>query len=206
LIVNCYRKLRQQRIEDYASLADLFGSWTVLSDTEFEHGLDLSPYDGIVLSGSERMLSTRHGPTELSVQVRTLTQPTLGICYGHQLLAYAHGAKILKRGEGPVFRRFAKKCEWVDVLEEDDILYGLAPQFRVAHSHYEYVDPQGLDQVGFVILASSDSCPVEVIHHCELPLYGVQFHIERSGRAGYAIMKNFVERVVAQRRLKQMFS
>ncbi|MEO0053810.1 MAG: hypothetical protein ABIK22_06635 [candidate division WOR-3 bacterium] len=47
--------------------------------------------------------------------------------------------------------------------------------------------------------AVSSSCPVEAIRHPRLPLYGVQFHPERSEINGEILFRNFYEIVKSVR-------
>jgi GMP synthase (glutamine-hydrolysing) len=52
---------------------------------------------------------------------------------------------------------------------------------------------------GFVCLAKSKKCSVEVMRHVKRPIYGVQAHVERFSEEhaeGFEIIRNFVERVV----------
>ncbi len=53
-----------------------------------------------------------------------------------------------------------------------------------------------LSRTGFILTAESDSCAIEAIKHSKLPLYGTQFHFERSGEVGEKIMKNFYNNIV----------
>jgi GMP synthase (glutamine-hydrolysing) len=120
---------------------------------------------------------------------RALKLPTLGICFGHQLLAYSFGAEI-RRGE------HQEKDEEITVNELWPLLQELAPRTVMRESHWEFVTPESLAAIGWERGAWSDSCPVEAIRHPQLPLYGVQFHPERSGLPGEKLFESFFRRVV----------
>ncbi len=54
---------------------------------------------------------------------------------------------------------------------------------------------------GFVVTASSESCPHEAISCIDRPIYGVQFHPEvENTEYGPEIFQNFLDIVAEQRR------
>ncbi|MDW8114554.1 MAG: GMP synthase, partial [candidate division WOR-3 bacterium] len=63
-------------------------------------------------------------------------------------------------------------------------------------SHRDYVIKTSLEKTDLEIIAFSKSCEVEAIRHSNKKIFGVQFHIERSGEVGRQIAKNFYERIV----------
>ncbi len=194
LIVNSYHYDSETKIAPYIQLVKKFSEWEVISDVNlYQRGDEIYSYDSLILSGSPALISKNCYSISYVNFLKTLTIPTLGICYGHQILAFAFGAEIkqgvLVEGEG-----------LVSIIDFKDIFKELPPEIRVLESHQEYVEPENLEGKGFVILASSSSCPVEAIRHIERPLYGVQFHIERSGLIGEKILENFYKEVVRKRR------
>ncbi len=194
LIVNSYHYEPEKKIAPYIQLVKKFSEWAVISDVGlFPRGDEIYDYDCLLLSGSPDMISKGCYSRSYLSFLKTLTIPTLGICYGHQILAFAYGAKI-KAGEE------VKGEVLVNLIEFKDIFKGLPPEIRVSESHQEYVDPENLEGHGFIITATSSTCPVEAIRHIEKPLYGVQFHIERSLLIGEKIMENFYKEVVMKRR------
>ena len=44
----------------------------------------------------------------------------------------------------------------------------------------------------FILIATSENTKVEAIQHETKPWYGVQFHPEKSGKNGKAIINNFL--------------
>ena len=143
----------------------------------------------VFLSGSEYLLSrprTRERFREQLELVKDAPFPILGICFGHQLIGTAFGAGMSDLGL--MVRRF----EPVDILDHNPLFSGLPPTITVAESHR-----QALDSVpeGFVRLAQSATSSIEAISHESMPVYGLQFHPERSDDEhphGRMIIRNMV--------------
>ncbi len=138
-----------------------------------ERILEASP-DLVILTGSNFMLSkpdTRMVFQQEMDLVRKLSLPILGICFGHQLIGSAYGSRVGDLGE-PV-----KDFKEVKILERHPVFEGLPETIRVSESHH-----QELKEVpkGFRILAESATSKVESICHETRPIYGFQFHPERS--------------------------
>ena len=130
--------------------------------------------DLLILTGSSSLLSkprTRElFQPELDL-VRTAKFPILGICYGHQIIGSAFGAPM--RDLGQMLRGYEK----VSVVQKHPLFDGLPSDLVVAESHR-----QELTKVPdeFQHLAQSTTSKVEAIVHRSRPIYGVQFHPERS--------------------------
>jgi GMP synthase (glutamine-hydrolysing) len=79
----------------------------------------------------------------------------------------------------------------VEVLDEDDILKGMAPATKVWASHQDEVSKL---PPGFKLLARSNVCEIEAMCHVTKPLYGVQWHPEVSHtEKGTDLLENFLE-------------
>lgn len=114
-----------------------------------------------------------------------LKKPLLGICYGHQTIAYIWGAEV-SRGSSAEYG-----VSQITVDDEDLILKGMPEKFRAWVSHFDEVKelPEG-----FIALAHSETCRFEAMRHAELPVFGVQFHPEVwHTENGEQILKNFLE-------------
>lgn len=143
--------------------------------------------DGIVVTGSRWQIATDPIPEIITKLCLETGKPLLGVCWGHQALAAAWGAKIIKK------RKFIKKDETIRVIEPGELLVEMGLFFTAHASHYEHVVRDGRLKRHFKVLAYSDSCRVEAIKHLERPLWGVQFHPERSGSSGRQLAANFAQ-------------
>jgi GMP synthase-like glutamine amidotransferase len=145
--------------------------------------------DAAVVTGSKRLITRDAAPETLYALLRETEKPLLGICYGHQALAHAWGARVVKR-------EFFEADATIRVSRPDKLLDGMGPEFPAFKSHFEHVLPDPRLTRHFGVPARSDRCAVEVIRHRRRPLWGTQFHPERSGETGRRIAANFA-RIVA---------
>jgi GMP synthase (glutamine-hydrolysing) len=145
--------------------------------------------------------------------------PTLGICYGQQLMAHRLGGRVEKtdhkeyghRRISPRERELVATAaglvpneEVLDTAEQLDSPPGRAR----AGDREPLVDSLTSDQVwmshgdqvlavppGFEITASTDSCPVAAMENDTRRQYGVQFHPEVTHTpGGKSLLKEFVKR------------
>ncbi len=142
---------------------------------------------GIVLSGGPRSVYEEGSPKidrDFLESALSRGIPILGICYGHQLLAYVMGGRVER---GPKGEYGISKLE---VLEEDEIFRGLPRVQEVWMSHRDLVVEL---PDGFEVLASTEYCAIAA-YKCErAPVYGVQFHPEVvHTRYGKEILRNFL--------------
>jgi GMP synthase (glutamine-hydrolysing) len=164
----------------HRSLRDIGVDAKLVSNTSTVEDIKKQEPDGLVFSGGPTMDRAGNGRELVKMDL-----PILGICLGHQLMALAYGGEI-KTG---TFGGFAHVD--IEVLEEDDILRGMAPRTRVWASHQDEVSALPAD---FVRLARSDICECEAMRHKDRPLYGVQWHPEVSHtEKGILLLKNFLE-------------
>lgn len=165
----------------YRALRELGVKTEVLKNTlTFEEILN-KELDGLILSGGPSLERTGNCQS----YVRELEIPILGICLGHQLMAVAYGGSV---GRGK-YGGFAEVE--VEILDENDILRGMAPKTITWASHSDEVEimPQS-----FIRLARSKICEVEAMKHKSKPLYGVQWHPEVSHTIqGKLLLQNFLE-------------
>ena len=148
--------------------------------------------DLVILTGSSALLSkprTRELFQPEMDLVRKAKYPLLGICYGHQIIGSAFEAPM--RDLGQMLRGYEK----VGVVKRHPLFDGLPSDLVVAESHR-----QELTQVpdGFQLLAQSTTSKVEAMVHRSKPIYGVQFHPERSNDEhphGRIILQNLLKQI-----------
>lgn len=138
---------------------------------------------GIVLSGGPASVYEAGAPTVASELFETGI-PVLGICYGHQLMAYLLGGKV-----EPGDRREYGHTELT--IDAEDVLFrGLPEKISTWMSHGDrVVEPPP----GFSTLAHSGHTPVAAMGDLDRRLYGVQFHPEvQHTPDGPTILRNFL--------------
>ena len=116
----------------------------------------------------------------------TNRKPLLGVCYGHQALAAAFGAWVRRDLASHLGE------ETVRIAAGGGIFSGFPASFPMHESHEEIVVRDPALKRNFALLAESGSGLVEAIAHRERPLFGVQFHPERSGELGVRLLANFL--------------
>ncbi len=189
LVVNCYRENAEEKIKGYVTQAERFSDVYEVPWGVIERAYDMETYSAVIISGSQWLLSKEAPADPLAEFVRDLKLPTLGICFGHQLFARVFGAQVLS-GE------LIERDETVIISEPGPLFRGFGPEAEFRESHREYVDYDSVQWLGWHVSAGSSSCPVEAIHHPTRPLYGVQFHPERSGANGEKLFENFYTNIV----------
>jgi GMP synthase (glutamine-hydrolysing) len=97
--------------------------------------------------------------------------PTLGVCYGHQLIGHLLGARV-----GPAFADGQKALGFRRIrLEEPPSWAGTARELELCVSHREAVLECPPELRAF---ASSQELAFDGIAHRELPIFGLQAHPE----------------------------
>ncbi len=116
------------------------------------------------------------------------TTPLLGVCLGHQAIASAFGADII-RAPKPVH---GKKSQ-ISTLADCPLFHDLEQPVEVARYHSLIVDRKTLAQPLCVTAESSDGL-VMALSHQSLPVFGLQFHPESIlTEKGSQILGRFVE-------------
>jgi GMP synthase-like glutamine amidotransferase len=196
LLVNCY--LEPQKINPLADALNKFSVCKIVPYTKIDKdtqiGADIA---AVVISGSDARITNPQdrakfgGVTEL---IKSCPVPLLGVCFGHQLMCMAFGAKTAALPQ-PVLDRF----ENVSVVQTGDILsrFRRGQTVPLAEYHNDYVVKDSLADAGLVLLADSMSCEVEAVKHKDKLFFGVQFHPERitlgseTHVEGHKIIDNF---------------
>lgn len=146
-------------------------------------------FDGVALSGSPDMMSNKQVQTKYGNEVDAVIDsdmPILGICFGHQVMAMAFGAKVVRDS-----RRVLGMVE-TTALKDDPLFEGLPRSLMLLESRSEVV--KSLPR-RFRLIAKSATSKIAAMKHDRRPLYGVQFHPERfttSHPEGETVIGNFV--------------
>jgi GMP synthase (glutamine-hydrolysing) len=139
----------------------------------------------LVLSGGPASVFADGAP-QVDPAIFELGVPTLGICYGMQLMARDLGGAVDRTGVS----EFGKtELEAAD----SELFHDLPPEQSVWMSHRDSVTAP---PAGAVVTASSPSTPIAAFEDRERRLYGVQFHPEVVHTPhGQEILKNFLYEV-----------
>ena len=114
------------------------------------------------------------------------TVPMLGICLGHQIIAAAFGANIVRASEPMHGRSSAIEHAGVGVFT------GLTNPLRAGRYHSLIVERESLPPE-IEVTAWSAGSEVMAIAHRELPIVGLQFHPESIlTESGYELLAGFL--------------
>ena len=141
---------------------------------------------GIVLSGGPASVYEPGAP-RVDPALFAANIPTLGICYGMQLMAHLLGGQTAAAEQ----REYGRTRLFVD--DNADLFAGLEPRLICWMSHGDSVTalPEG-----FAPLAHSDRNPVAAIADRGRRLFGLQFHPEVSHTPwGIEVLRNFLYEV-----------
>ena len=120
---------------------------------------------GIVLSGGPSSVYEPGSPS-LDPEILELGIPTMGICYGFQVMAQQLGGEVAKTG--------AREYGSTEVRLAGDGGVFLNEQPPTQSAWMSHGDSVVKAPEGFEVLASSDSTPVAAFGSDERKLYGVQ--------------------------------
>ncbi|WP_058910750.1 aminodeoxychorismate synthase component 2 [Entomohabitans teleogrylli] len=132
-------------------------------------------------------------PNEAGISLQTIRRfagqlPLLGVCLGHQAIAQAFGARIVRAEKVMHGKTSAIRHTGVGVFS------GLNNPLTVTRYHSLVIDPQTLPDA-FEVTAWSDSREIMGIRHRRWDLEGVQFHPESIlSEQGHALLNNFLRR------------
>lgn len=164
----------------------------------------LQEFDAVILPGSAELYfdGGHHEEYEGRVIANTIAErakpfiqhliendvPTLGICFGHQLLAFASGAEV----------RYSKKEGKTGTMrigidapgETDPLLEGLPKNFFGQYVHKDAI--ADLPGKAIVLASNRDRCRYAALRYAP-HVYSVQFHPERTREECIASMQRAPE-------------
>ncbi len=145
----------------------------------------LTSYHGLIISPGPG------GPEDSGISIQLARQcqgrmPVLGICLGHQLLAWLHGAPI-ERAPVPTHGKTSQVHH-----HGGGLLRGIPSPFRVMRYHSLHVPKDGVPE-DFIIDGISEDGVVMALSHRSFPSWGLQFHPESFlSEYGNRIAENFL--------------
>lgn len=138
---------------------------------------------GLILSGGPWSVYEKDAP-KFDSGILEMGIPILGLCYGHQLIAYFSNGKVelgSKREYGTAH---------VIVDKPLGVLKGLGRKEKVWMSHGDTVYELPED---YEMLAFTESCPIAAYRHKTKQIYGLQWHPEVvHTENGMKMLRNFI--------------
>jgi GMP synthase (glutamine-hydrolysing) len=175
-----YAQLIARRVREAQVWCEIAPPRTAL---EVARRMDLA---GVILSGGPASVYAPDAP-KVPKELLDLGVPVLGICYGMQWMTQVLGGEVRPANE----REFGRTSLLVERPER--ILEGIDGRTVVWMSHGDQVVRL---PAGFVVYASSDTCPFAVAGDPKQGFFGVQFHPEVSHTLrGTEVLSNFLLRV-----------
>ncbi len=136
----------------------------------------LATLAGVLVTGSHCMVTEHLDWSERTarwlVEVAGADVPILGVCYGHQLLAYAFGGEVGNNPRGP--QEGTTRVELTPAGQKDALLGGLGADFaaQVSHTQSALRLPPGAVRLVF------DGWDMNQAFRVGQNTWGVQFHPE----------------------------
>ncbi len=146
--------------------------------------------DRIILSpGPGRPENRRYFGVSLDIIRKiSLKTPTLGVCLGHQGIAYAFGASIK-----PAKRLMHGKTSLIE-HEKGGLFRGVENPLRATRYHSLVCARKNFPKCLEETATSLDDGEIMGLRHREFPIFGVQFHPESILTSeGLKIIRNFLE-------------
>ena len=131
-------------------------------------------------------------PKEAGVSVdviKKVEKPILGVCLGHQSIAYAFGGEVIRAKN-----LMHGKTSQIEITLKDDIYKEIPNELRVTRYHSLVVNQTNLPKRLIPTSFSLDDNEIMSLRVKDKPIYGVQYHPESiMSEYGKEIIKNFLE-------------
>jgi GMP synthase (glutamine-hydrolysing) len=175
-----YNQLITRRIREFGVYSELHPHTITAEEIK-----KLNP-KGIIFSGGPNSVYDENS-FRCDEKIFEMGLPILGICYGMQLMTLYYDGKVEKAKN----REYGKAV--LNIQNQSALFKDLPKEQVVWMSHGDLVVEA---PAGFVVDATSPSCPISSMSDKERKLYGVQFHPEvRHSVYGNELLKNFVFQV-----------
>lgn len=173
-----YNQLIARRVRSFSVYSEIKNYNKITAEEIKENG-----YKGIIFTGGPNSVYNPDSP-HFSKDILSLGIPILGICYGHQLLAYLAGGTIASSDNNSEYGKT------ILFIKESTLLKGIKEESVCWMSHTDYVKelPEG-----FKITAYTNNCSCAAMEDVSRNLYGVQFHPEVTHTEyGQQVLRNFI--------------
>lgn len=136
-------------------------------------------FSGVIISASPKGDDIIEKQLPFYQWIKNYSKPIIGSCHGHQLLGVLFGSKVImgKEAEEGIYP--------VQVMKNDVLFEDLMTIFKVEQHHIKSITLP----ISFNLLASSGQCKNQIMKHNYKPIYGCQFHLEKS----LELLLNFVK-------------
>ncbi|MFA5890683.1 MAG: aminodeoxychorismate/anthranilate synthase component II [Actinomycetota bacterium] len=190
LVVDNYDSFTYNLVQE---LAELGADPTVVRNDAWSLA-DVAAFDadGIVISPGP---GSPENPRDIGISNDVIrefgsTVPLLGVCLGHQCIAYVFGGRIVRAPQlvhGKTSQIYHRG---------EGLLDGLPIPFEATRYHSLVVERSSLPH-DLKVIAETDDELVMALRHRDLPIEGVQFHPESVLTAeGMRLLRNFLARCV----------
>lgn len=151
----------------------------------------LEEYGGLLLSPGPGVPSEA-GELECLIRRCSYSHSILGICLGHQAIAEVFGAGLLNLP----FPLHGHHSVLTQVGEGDPLLRGLEMPAVVGRYHSWVVNPDGFPK-DLQVTSVDESGNIMSLKHCNLPIFGVQYHPESyMSNCGNVLISNWLNTVI----------
>ena len=131
-------------------------------------------------------------PKEAGVSVdviKKIEKPILGVCLGHQSIAYAFGGEVIRAKN-----LMHGKTSEIKITQNDVLFNNLPNSFRVTRYHSLVVNKENLPKNLIATSYSLDDNEIMSLKVKDKPIFGVQFHPESiMSEYGKEIIDNFLK-------------
>ena len=173
-----YNQLIARRVRSEHVYAEIIPYNKITTDEIKKNG-----YKGIIFTGGPNSVYDEASP-HYTADILNLKIPILGICYGHQLMAYMAGGEITSAKDSSEYGK-------TEVTFENSVLFEGVPKESIcwmSHTDYVKTPPKG-----FKVIAYTEKCPCAAMCDESRQLYGVQFHPEVTHTVfGKQMLRNFI--------------
>ena len=184
-----YNQLIARRVREQQVFAEVVSYRNITAE-----GIRAAGYRGIIFTGGPNSVYDPDSP-HFDPAVLDLGIPVLGICYGHQLMAWMAGGQVCTAASQSEYGKVTVRTAGDGAGDSGEgtgsaLFKGVPAESVCWMSHTDYVKQV---PAGFKVTAVTDVCPCAAMENAGKKLYGVQFHPEVTHTEfGTQILRNFV--------------